>query len=75
MKSVIKSNQISTFEIAKRTTYSFQALIIGIVISILFFIGISEGNQKKTVEPEAKQILPTARISAKPAVDMYRIGI
>jgi hypothetical protein len=75
MKTVIKSNQISTFEIAKYTLYSLQVLVIGIAIPILFFIGISVFDEKKTVEPEAKQTIPTAQISAKPAVDMYRIGI
>ena len=75
MTTVIKSNQVSTFEISKGTAYSFRVLITGIVISVLFSIRISDGNQKKTVEPEAKQIIPTALISAKPAVDMYRIGI
>ncbi|MEP6950017.1 MAG: hypothetical protein ABI863_12105 [Ginsengibacter sp.] len=74
MKTVIKSNQISTFEIAKCTVYSLRVLI-DITIPVLFFIGISSGNQKQTVEPDAKQIIPTAQISAKPAVDMYRIGI
>jgi hypothetical protein len=75
MKSVIKSNQISTFKIAKYTIYSFQVFVIALAIHILFFMGISKGSQKKTVEPEVKQIIPTAQISAKPAVDMYRIGI
>lgn len=75
MKSLIKSNQISTFEIAKLKIYFLRLLIIGIAIPILFFIGIPKSNQKKTVEPEVTQIIPTAQISAKPAVDMYRIGI
>jgi hypothetical protein len=65
MKTVINVNETSTFEFAKHIIYSFQVLMVGIAIPFLFFIGISDVNQKKTQETEVKEIT-----NAKPAMEL-----
>ncbi|MEP6927929.1 MAG: hypothetical protein ABI834_09850 [Ginsengibacter sp.] len=71
MKTVIINENSSKLEFFKRILYSFQVLIVGIAIPVLFLIGISDGNQKKTTETEVKEITNTTQLSAKPVVELY----
>ncbi|MDQ2720049.1 MAG: hypothetical protein M3Z26_09875 [Bacteroidota bacterium] len=41
MKTVINSSATESFEFAKRILYSFQVLVIGLFIPLLFIIGIN----------------------------------
>ena len=71
MKTVIKNEESGKLEIFKRIFYSFQVLMVGIALPLLFLIGISDGNQKKTPETEVKVATSTTQLSAIPAVDWY----
>ena len=70
MKTVIINEESGKFEFFKRTLYSFQVLIVGIALPLLFLVGISDGNQKKTTEPQVKEISNPTQLSAKPAVEL-----
>ena len=41
MKTVINHAAAESFEVVKRTLYSFQVLIIGVLIPLLFIVGIN----------------------------------
>ena len=71
MKTVINNEGSDKLEFFKRILYSFQVLMVGIALPLLFIIGISDGNQKKTTEPEVKEITNTTQMSARPVVDLY----
>ena len=71
MKTIINSNENSIFEFAKRSLYAFQVLLVGIAIPFLFLFGISNANQKKMDENQAKQINNTADLSANPVIGFY----
>jgi hypothetical protein len=71
MKTVINNEESGKLEIFKRILYSFQVLIVGIALPLLFLVGISDGNQKKTTETEVKEISNTTQLSSKPVVDLY----
>ena len=71
MKTVIINEGSSKLEFFKRILYSFQVLMVGIALPLLFIIGISDGNQKKATEPEVKEITNTTQLSTKPIVELY----
>ncbi len=64
MKTVIENVATESFEFAKRTLYSFEVLIIGIFIPVLFLVGINTNYgdkfenetsvRKPHMEPAAK---------------------
>ncbi|KAA9041290.1 hypothetical protein FW778_04440 [Ginsengibacter hankyongi] len=64
MKTITDSNENSVFEFAKRSIYSFQVLIVGVAIPFLFLFGISNANQKKIDENQAKEISNMTDLSA-----------
>ena len=41
MKTVFENAATESFELAKRTLYAFEVLIIGIFIPVLFLVGIN----------------------------------
>ena len=71
MKTVINNQESGKLEIFKRILYSFQVLMVGIALPVLFLIGISDGNQKKSTETEVKEISNTTQLSTTQAVDFY----
>jgi hypothetical protein len=71
MKTVINNEESGKLEIFRRMLYSFQVLIVGIALPLLFLVGISNGNQKKTTETEVKEITNPTQLSARPLVDLY----
>lgn len=52
MKTATNNQATERFEFAKRILGSFQVLIIGLLIPVLFVAGITKDNQKKTWETE-----------------------
>jgi hypothetical protein len=70
MNTIIKSNENSIIEFAKRSISSFYLLIIGLAIPLLFLVGISNINQKKVEEKEVKEIGNSSQF-AKPIVGLY----
>lgn len=64
MKKVFISYENPVLEMAKRTFYSFQVLIVGIAIPFLFLVGISYENQKRQ-EPEVKEVSNTSHTPIK----------
>jgi hypothetical protein len=70
VKTLINSDESLTFEFVKYIIYSFQVLMVGIAIPLLFIIGISDVNQKKTQETEVKKITNPIQLSAKPAIEL-----
>ena len=75
MKTVINNEESGKVEFFKRILYSFQVLMVGIALPLLFLIGISDGNQKKTAETEVKEITNTTQLSARPVTGFYMPGI
>jgi hypothetical protein len=71
MKTVINNEGSDKLEFFKRALYSFQVLVVGIALPLLFLVGISDGNQKKTTETEVKEITNPTQLSAKPMVELY----
>lgn len=71
MKTIIDGNENSVFEFAKRSIYSFQVLIVGIAIPFLFLFGISNANQKKIDENQAKEISIMTDLSASNVIGFY----
>ena len=74
MKTTINSSITSISESAKRIIYSFQVLMVGIAIPVLFIIGIS-GTQKKQQENATEQITNTAQLPTNPVVGFSVIKI
>ncbi len=74
MKTIISNSIASISETVKRTIYSFQVLIVGVAIPVLFIIGISNANQTKTVQTETEQVnsaqLPTNPVVGFPVVEI-----
>jgi hypothetical protein len=73
MKTIINNSIASISETVKRTIYSFQVLIVGVAIPVLFIIGISNASQTKRVETETEQVnssaqLPTNQVVGFPVV-------
>ena len=75
MKTATSNGESTKVEFFKRILYSFQVLMVGIALPLLFFIGISDGNQKKTTGTEVKEITNTTQLSAKPVAELYFPGI
>ena len=71
MKTVTNNEESGKLEFFKRILYSFQVLMVGIALPVLFLIGISDGNQKKPTETEVKEITNTTPLSAKPMAELY----
>lgn len=70
MNTIIKSNENSIIEFAKRAISSFYLLVIGIAIPFLFLMGISNINQKKVQENEVKETSNSVQF-AKPIIGLY----
>lgn len=62
MKTIINNRMASISESVKRIIYSFQVLIVGVAIPVLFIIGISNANQPKKVETETEQVNNSAQL-------------
>jgi len=75
MKTTISSTITSISESAKRIIYSFQVLMVGIAIPVLFIIGISNTAQKKQQENVTEQVTNTAQLSTNPVVGFSVIKI
>ncbi len=66
MKTVMDNEENQSFEFFKRILYSFQVLIVGIAIPVLFFLGIStREDQKKDKETEMSVSPQNLDFSAK----------
>ncbi|MEO6639097.1 MAG: hypothetical protein ABIN25_12530 [Ginsengibacter sp.] len=70
MKKVISREANATVEILKRILYSFQVLIVGIAIPVLFFIGISNNSQASEQEKGSVNHQKSTELVAKPAVGL-----
>lgn len=76
MKTVINNEETPRLEFFKRILYSFQVLIIGIAIPVLFFLGIStKEDQKKAKETEMSISANNAKLTANSGIDLYIKGI
>lgn len=71
MKTIINSNENSVLEVAKRSIYSFQVLIVGFAIPFLFLFGISNANQKKIDENQAKEMSNMRNLSVNHVIGFY----
>jgi len=71
MKTVINNEESVKVEFFKRLLYSFQVLMVGIALPLLFLVGISDGNQKKSAEVEVKETSNTTQLSAKQIVGLF----
>ena len=70
MKTAIDNQETNKFEFFKRILYSFQVLLVGIALPLLFLIGISDGNQKKSIETGIKEDAVQKEITAKPIAQL-----
>ena len=70
MKTLINSSKTSVLEFVKRSLYSFQVLMVGIAIPVLFIIGISDGNQKKIQINDVNEFTNTIQQSPEQVVDL-----
>ena len=75
MKTTIDSSITSIAETAKRIIYSFQVLIIGIAIPVLFIIGISNHTQMKQQENVKDQVTNTTQLSPNEVVGFSVVKI
>ena len=75
MKTIISNSRASIGETVKRTIYSFQVLIVGVAIPVLFIIGISNANQTKTTGTETEQVNNSAQLSTNPATGFTIVKI
>ncbi len=66
MKTTINKGATSNFESLKRILYSFQVLMVGIAIPVLFFIGISNSAQRKTTDAEINKGTNNTEVNMKP---------
>jgi hypothetical protein len=72
MKTAINNPASERFEFAKRILSSFQILIIGLLIPVLFVAGITKDNQKKTWETE-KSVQQSNQVTVHGMVDFGKI--
>jgi hypothetical protein len=75
MKTTINSSITSISESAKRIIYSFQVLMVGIAIPVLFIIGISNDTQKKQQENVKDQVTNTTQLSPNQVVGFSVVKI
>ncbi len=66
MSAVTNQIKISNFEQFKRILYSFQVLMVGIAIPVLFILGTSNTVQKKATETEMVKPINNSELTAKP---------
>ncbi len=75
MKTTINNEETMGMEFFKRCLYSFQVLIVGIAIPVLFFLGIStRADQKKARQTEISVSAHSAKVTANAVNDLYRSG-
>ena len=75
MKTVINNEETPRLEFFKRILYSFQVLMVGIAIPVLFFLGVSTRNdQKKSKEIEMSISANNSEVTAKSTIE-YTLGI
>jgi hypothetical protein len=58
MKTAINNQATERFEFAKRALASFQVLIIGVMIPVLFVAGVTKQDQKEPVKTESSVSQP-----------------
>ena len=75
MKTILSNRIASISETVKRTFYSFQVLIIGVAIPVLFIIGISNASQTKKSGTETEQVNHSDQLTANPAVGFHIVKI
>ena len=75
MKTIISNSIASISETAKRIIYSFQVLIVGVAIPVLFIIGISNANQAKKTGTETEQVNNSTQLPANPVVGFTIVKI
>lgn len=75
MKTVISNQETPGLEFFKRILYSFQVLVIGIAIPVLFFLGISTRDQKKAKETEMSVSTNNSQSTAKSTAELSTRGI
>ena len=75
MKKIINNQETPGLEFFKRILYSFQVLIVGIAIPVLFFLGISTKDQKKAKETEMSISANNSQLTAKSAVQLSMRGV
>jgi len=73
MKTAINNVAAESFEHAKRILYSFEVLIIGILIPALFFVGITNDTHKETWENESNFSSPRYDVPRQGLVDFSQI--
>ncbi len=71
MKTVIFKGDSFKFEFLKRILFSFHLLAVVIALPLLFLVGISDGNQKKTTETEKGLESNGSQLTAKPLSQMH----
>lgn len=71
MKTVINNEESKKVEFFRRILYSFQVLMVGIALPLLFLVGISDGNQKKSTETEVNETSNTIQLTSKPVVGLF----
>lgn len=71
MKTVINHVAAESFELVKRALYSFEVLIIGLLIPLLFVIGINT-NLGDSTNKETTISKPHQEIASKNAVGTAR---
>ena len=73
MKTAINNEATQQrLEFFTRFLYSFQVLIVGITIPLLFFLGIStRQDQKKAKETELSISANSVKLTAKAAVPLF----
>ncbi len=75
MKTIINNRLASISESVKRTIYSFQVLIIGVAIPVLFIIGISNISQKKSEKDVTEQVTNTTQLPSDQVVGFSIVKI
>jgi hypothetical protein len=69
MKTLINNVAAESFEFAKRILYSFEVLIIGVLIPVLFIIGINTERLKDSSETEINISQPNQVAPVQGVVD------
>jgi len=75
MKTIINSSKSSIFTFVKRFIYSFQVLMVGIAIPVLFVIGISNGPHKNSEEPVVNEAIYSNQLPQNQVVQLNIAGI
>lgn len=75
MSAVTNQIKISNFELFKRILYSFQVLMVGIAIPVLFIIGTSNSIQHKGAETETVKPLNNSGLTTQPVAFLPLVKI